>query len=119
MATFSRMKKGRQKMDVVKFIFIASFWSFACFADRADDEIESLKKELPKEAQALADRMEGCAHWSGEEPFDAKRGADIERHLKSLKCNAIEKDEATILKKFKAKKAKIEKVFEYSKIGPG
>ena len=88
-------------------------------ADLTDQEMDSLKKTLPKEVQKIADRMEGCAHWSGEPPFDANRRAEIEKNLKTLRCGELRSDEARVLKKFEAKKDSIKKVFEYSKIGPG
>ncbi len=38
------------------------------------------------------ERAEMCAHWSGEEPYDDARRAEIERNLRDLRCTTITRD---------------------------
>jgi hypothetical protein len=55
-------------------------------AELSLDEIESLGKRLPADVAAFVDRMVQCAHWAGEEPYDAPRKREIDKALKSLGC---------------------------------
>lgn len=40
----------------------------------------------------FVERAEMCAHWSGEEPYDAARRAGIDRNLRDLRCTTITRD---------------------------
>lgn len=40
----------------------------------------------------FVERAEMCAHWGGEEPYDAARRAEIDRNLDDLRCTTIRRD---------------------------
>ena len=40
----------------------------------------------------FVERAEMCAHWSGEEPYDDARRAEIDRNLNDLRCTTITRD---------------------------
>jgi hypothetical protein len=48
---------------------------------------------LPRPVAAFIERRADCNHWTGEEPYDAERRAEIERAIADLRCARIEKDE--------------------------
>ena len=52
--------------------------------------------KLPAEVAAFVARLKGCQHWAGEEPYDAARGREIAAAVRTLRCDAIEADEARL-----------------------
>jgi hypothetical protein len=69
-------------------------------AGAAVDAVEALKKDMPRDVIALIDRHVECAHWSGEEPYDAERRKEIEAAVARLRCMKLDADEKRILKKY-------------------
>jgi hypothetical protein len=43
----------------------------------------------PNDIQAWMDRTNGCAHFAGEEPYDAERGKFLNEQMDKLRCNDI------------------------------
>ena len=64
------------------------------------DPLDYLKKGQPKDVAALIERVVGCNHWRGEEPFDAGRGKEISAALAGLRCSALPVDEPRAIKKY-------------------
>lgn len=56
--------------------------------------------KLPADAAAYVARRKGCNHWGGEEAYDAARGRDIAAALTSLRCDAIDADEARLRRRY-------------------
>ncbi|GJE73275.1 hypothetical protein [Methylorubrum podarium] len=56
--------------------------------------------KLPADAAAYVARRKGCHHWGGEEAYDAARGRDIAAALTSLRCDAIDADEARLRRRY-------------------
>lgn len=54
----------------------------------------------PTEVFDYAGRWIGCAHWGGEEPYDAGRRAEIARAVTELRCAALESDSAALRRKY-------------------
>jgi hypothetical protein len=50
---------------------------FATCALADDDPLASLQKGQSKDVSELIDRIVGCNHWSGEEPYDVERKQEI------------------------------------------
>ena len=50
---------------------------FAAQAAVSDDPLANLKAGQPGDVKKLIDRLAGCTHWSGEEPYDAERKTDF------------------------------------------
>lgn len=73
----------------------------SCYAYAADDPIATFKAGQPKAVVDLIERIEGCNHWGGEEPYDAERREQIRRAVVELRCGALEADEAKLLKQFR------------------
>lgn len=60
------------------------------------DPLASLALTLPVEVFDYARRRLHCAHWAGEEPYDAERAADIARAVADLRCEALDGDGAAL-----------------------
>jgi hypothetical protein len=56
---------------------------------------------MPRPVAAFVERRADCNHWTGEEPYDAERRAEIERAIRSLRCARIEEDEARMRKRYR------------------
>lgn len=78
---------------------------FAAQAAASDDPLASLKAGQPGDVKKLIDRLAGCAHWSGEEPYDAERKTEISLAMKNLRCDRLEKDEAVARKRYSKRPA--------------
>lgn len=64
------------------------------------DPLDYLKKGQPKDVAALIERVVGCNHWSGEEPFDAERRSEISAALIDMRCSELAVDERRAIKKY-------------------
>lgn len=62
---------------------------------------------MPRPVAAFVGRRADCNHWTGEEPYDAERRAEIERAIRSLRCTRIEEGEARIRKRYRGNAAVI------------
>jgi hypothetical protein len=82
-----------------RFILI-SFFCLSAHAIAGDDPLADLKAGHPADVQKLIDRLAGCAHWSGEEPYDADRKREISSAMKTLRCDRLEKDEAAARERY-------------------
>lgn len=60
------------------------------------DAIVDNAATTPVEVFDYAGRWIGCAHWGGEEPYDAERRAEIARAVTELRCAALEADGAAL-----------------------
>jgi len=60
------------------------------------DAIVDNAATTPVEVFDYAGRTTGCAHWGGEEPYDAGRRAQIARAVTELRCAALEADGAAL-----------------------
>jgi hypothetical protein len=67
-----------------------------------DEDVAAINKDMPKQVKQFNKRQIECNHWSGEEPYDAERGAQINAAVAKLKCDALEKDEKKLLRKYKS-----------------
>ncbi len=87
---------------------------FAAQAAASDDPLDSLKAGQPRDVKKLIERLAGCTHWSGEEPYDAERRREISLAMKNLRCDRLEKDEAAARKRY-AKRPEVLKVLQQAK----
>jgi cytochrome c556 len=83
------------------FVILSAFCATCALA--SDDPLASLKKSQPKDVRELIDRLVGCNHWSGEEPYDAERKHEISSAIVDLKCARLPKDEAAARKRYAKK----------------
>lgn len=95
----------------------AFLFLLCCFANQTsagDDPFADLKRGQPKDVKKLIDRLAGCTHWSGEEPYDAERKREITLAMKELRCDRLEQDEAVARKRY-AKQPGVLKVLQQAK----
>ena len=57
--------------------------------------------KLPGEVKALIVRIQGCIHFSGEEPYDKARKAEIAKAMHKLRCESLDKNKVHMLKNMK------------------
>jgi hypothetical protein len=55
---------------------------------------------LPADAAAYVRRKIDCAHWTGEEAYDAPRGREIVVAVERLRCDAVAADEASLRRRY-------------------
>jgi len=60
-----------------------------------------LIKGQPKDVAAVVERIAICAHFAGEEPYDAGRRKEIAAAMKKYRCEKLDKDEAALRKRYK------------------
>ncbi|WP_050469095.1 hypothetical protein [Herbaspirillum chlorophenolicum] len=87
---------------------------FATETWASDYPLAELKKNQPRDVMKLIDRLAGCAHWSGEEPYDAERKREIASAMSDLRCDRLEKDEATARKRY-SKQPRVLNVLQQAK----
>ncbi|MEH3147713.1 MAG: hypothetical protein PGN34_20750 [Methylobacterium frigidaeris] len=57
--------------------------------------------KLPADVGAVATRLRGCGHWTGEDSYDAARGRAIAAAVKRLRCDALDEDEARLRRRYR------------------
>lgn len=65
------------------------------------DPMAELTRGQPRDVAAVAERIAMCTHFGGEEPYDAARRREIAAAVKKYRCEQIDKDEATLRKRYK------------------
>jgi hypothetical protein len=66
------------------------------------DRLCKLEASVPADASGFMSRYAMCAHWGGEEPYDAERREEIERAVRELTCDRLDADEAGLRKRYAA-----------------
>ncbi|MBV9548943.1 MAG: hypothetical protein JO256_04645 [Alphaproteobacteria bacterium] len=56
---------------------------------------------MPSDISAYVTRRKGCNHWSGEEPYDKARAAQISRAVTKLNCRVLDAEEKTLLHRYR------------------
>jgi len=62
-------------------------------AATAPDPLAALKSGQPRDVAALMDRLAYCAHFGGEEGYDAARRAELNRAMRKWRCATLDRDE--------------------------
>lgn len=68
---------------------------------------------LPEDVVSFIGRLDGCAHWGGEEPTNEKREKEITEAMTKLKCDNIDDDRAKLNKKYKKQPKVIKKLKDF------
>lgn len=63
--------------------------------------LTDLTKGQPKDVASIAERVTMCAHFAGEEPYDAARRKEIASAMKKYRCESLDTDEAVLRKRYK------------------
>jgi len=71
-------------------------------AARADlqSDLAELSRGLPSRVAAVVTRHAYCNHWADEEPYDRARAIHLEQAVKKLRCDRLDRDEASIRKRY-------------------
>jgi len=62
----------------------------------APDNLKSRVSKAPKQVVAFIERRADCNHFLGEEPYDKEREAELNRTIRELRCDRIDRDEQTL-----------------------
>ena len=57
--------------------------------------------DLPADAKAYVTRRMGCNHWGGEDAYDAARGREIGKAVRSLRCETVEADGRRLRRRYR------------------
>lgn len=74
-------------------------------ADQTVSDLCRLERSTPREAVDFIQRWAGCAHWGGEEAYDADRARQIRRAVRELRCDRLDRDEAALRRKYAGRTA--------------
>lgn len=91
---------------MIRFVFYLSLIFIPAIGEAGEDPLAVLKKDQPADVAKMVDRLVGCAHWAGEEPYDAQREKQIRKALKELKCDRLDRDYQAMMKLY-AKQPKV------------
>ena len=96
-------------MNKVVFLSLILFSNLCLATAGAIDRMRDGFPDLPKDAQAVAERSLGCQHFWGEANGTGdERDKEVAQQLKQLRCNRIKRD----LDKIRAKYRKNDKVLK-------
>lgn len=73
-------------------------------------------ERCPEDIQGLLNRMNACAHFSGEEATDSERQAFIEQSMKDSRCADIGCDFETVFRTYEGDIAYTGVLFEYARV---
>ncbi|WP_294392478.1 hypothetical protein [uncultured Sphingomonas sp.] len=61
-----------------------------------DPQLDAALRAAPAPVRSFIERRSLCDHWAGEEPYDAARGRQISRGLRTGRCDRIDRDGARL-----------------------
>ena len=67
-------------------------------------------QELPPDVKAYADRRAGCNYWPSEPAYDKTRKAEIQRHVRELRCETLNREEAKLNARYQGQPALLEAI---------
>ena len=70
-----------------------------------DDMAPELTRGQPKDVRTLINNILVCHHLAGEEGYDAERRKELADSMRKSRCDRLDKDEARLTRKYKAKPA--------------
>ena len=62
--------------------------------------LAALRRDMPADVSDFIRRAVICNHWAGEEPYDEDRRAQIAAAVGSLRCRALDADQAALRGKY-------------------
>jgi hypothetical protein len=68
-----------------------------------DEDVAAINKGVPKQVKLFNKRQIDCNHWAGEEPYDKERAKEINAAITKLRCDALDRDEKRLRKKYKTR----------------
>src|SRR4051812_46073690 len=94
---------------VKRFRFVG-FFMLASTAASAEGEYPH---GLPRSIQHFIERKLDCDHWMGEYPYDAERRAEIDRMVKTLRCDALSRDKTALERRYRSQPSALKHLDEW------
>jgi hypothetical protein len=88
------------KARLALLLFVLPLPVLAADATPFDRDMARLTHGLPPRVRALIHREADCNHWAGEEGYDPARIAQINAAVETLKCAALDADEARLKQRY-------------------
>lgn len=66
----------------------------------ADDPDLERFGPLPADVRVLIDRRADCNHWAGEEPYDRARKREIDKAIRDLRCETVQREETRLRRRY-------------------
>ena len=93
-------------------LMLAAVIAAAALGHFTDPDLAHLNA-LPRDVRVLIDRKISCEHWAGEEPYDAGRRREIEKAVRELRCDSLERDEARLRRRYAGSKPVLKAIGDY------
>jgi hypothetical protein len=67
-------------------------------------------QDIPPDLKAYAERRAGCNYWPSEPAYDKTRKAEIQHHVRELRCDTIDREEAKLNARYHGQPALLEAI---------
>ncbi|HEX8379353.1 MAG TPA: hypothetical protein VF619_02240 [Allosphingosinicella sp.] len=71
--------------------------------DPAGQALRARVESAPRKVAAFIERRAGCNHFLGEEPYDRERAAELNRTIRELRCNRVERDQRRLERTYRGR----------------
>ncbi|HRD27815.1 MAG TPA: hypothetical protein PLO65_05900 [Caulobacter sp.] len=95
----------RRSIPALTALLLAAVVSGAASAEQTDADLCRLERSTPRDVVDFMQRWADCAHWGGEEAYDADRDRQIRRAVRELRCDRLDRDEAALRRKYAGRTA--------------
>lgn len=68
----------------------------------AFSEVRAQAERVPGRVEAFISRRANCNHFTGEEPYDKARAAELNRVIRELRCVRVDQDEAKLRQRYRS-----------------
>jgi hypothetical protein len=67
-------------------------------------------QDIPPDLKAYAERRAGCNYWPSEPAYDKTRKAEIQRHVRDLRCETLDREEVKLNTRYRGQPALLEAI---------
>ena len=67
-------------------------------------------QDIPPDLKAYAQRRAGCNYWPSEPAYDKTRKAEIQRRIRELRCETLDREEAKLNARYRGQPALLEAI---------
>ena len=67
-------------------------------------------QELPGDIRAYSERRAGCNYWPSEPASSSARRTEIQRNIRGLRCDTIDREEAVLKNRYRDQPAMLEAI---------
>jgi len=92
--------------------FVALVVSSAVFSNEFGNlpQVREITSGQPKDVVSLIERIVECNHWSGEEPYNRDRAAEIREAVERARCGSLDSEEQAIERKYEGNNKVLEAI---------